>query len=336
MELRAHLGGVVVEVSADAVTLEGRAVAIRGVAGAGPATSGPLALLVTGGQVPVDARSPVLDVGSSHAINTTPNPQSPIPNPEANDPRPPAAGAPLPSGAIVATCRRLLWEDVVQLAGRGAAGIIAPAASHEVWVRMGVLPAAGAALARRGGLAEWLARPPVTLVLTDELPMPAGDALPLSPALWAELEPCAGQPASVLGHEHAAPPELLLPADGTPIVAGGDQSKDGGVQQQDGGVQPEQHGDDSATSSPLPAANPPPPPADAPWPHHVSRLSAGAFVRVTAGARAGATGRVLALSPRPRRFPSEILAHAARLDLDGVGEYWVPLVNVELIDRLTH
>lgn len=188
IEIRAHLSGTVVELSEDAVTIEGDALALRGVAGAGPATSGPL-FVWDAGEGP----------GSGSAAGR--------PGAQAA-----AAGTQPPSGAIVACRRALSWADITRLATAGAAAIVAPAADDEVWTRLGVTAAAHDGHRRNAAPVGLRPQPPLTLVLTDELPAASRGAAAVCEALWSELAARAGHTVAVLGFEPGRLPEVLLPS----------------------------------------------------------------------------------------------------------------------------
>ena len=61
-------------------------------------------------------------------------------------------------------------------------------------------------------------------------------------------------------------------------------------------------------------------------------LVAGGRVRVLRGRHFGRSGTLLATAEAPRTFPSGATLAAARVDVDGAGEVWLPRANLEALE----
>jgi hypothetical protein len=61
------------------------------------------------------------------------------------------------------------------------------------------------------------------------------------------------------------------------------------------------------------------------------KLTPGGRVRVLRGRHFGRTGRLVTLQPAPRTFASGAILAAACVDLEGVGEVWLPRANLEAL-----
>ncbi|MGH2351151.1 MAG: hypothetical protein ACRDJN_06000, partial [Chloroflexota bacterium] len=162
----AHLSGTILIAGPSGVLVEGTALAVTGVAGAGPAATGVLMLAET-----------------------------------------PAALPPEASGAVVACAFPIDEATVGALTEAGAAAVVAPGIGDDTLQRLGWDDLLWPYPARPDGADRWGTRPtpPLTIVLLAVGPTDA------PPTLWEALRPLAGRPASALGAEPGAPPELLVP-----------------------------------------------------------------------------------------------------------------------------
>ncbi len=244
VETRAHLPGLVREVSDTAVVIEGDAIAIGARAGAGPAVSGTLMLAEDPAELPIQVAGGIVMVG--------------FPLDEAS--------------------ARALVE-------RGAVAIVALSAEAETIDRLGWDAALWpSSHARRAAGVHGAPSPPVTvLVLTYGSP-PA--------ELWATLRSLAGRPASALGREPGAAPELIV----TTAAAN-------------------EHEAPPATSG-EPAVE-----DDA--------LAPGQRVRVVAGRADGLTGEVVSVSARPYRLRSEVTTEVADVRFPYDVRLRVPLLHLQ-------